>query len=220
MTRAGLGLATAILATAVIATTVLAACGSSSPSATPLATPSATASAAPASPSAATVPVSTPAPGGSPSGPLGSPPVELDLTLLAILPPAVDGVPVTAEPDSFGEAVADPDFAANVQAAVFAVVVDANDLASGVVARLRPGVYSEAFFRSWRDSYDAGACSQAGGVLSNAQTALGGRTVHITRCAQQLLIYHAYLPGRDVVVSLFSLGDRRFGERLMGDLRP
>jgi len=146
--------------------------------------------------------------------------VELDPALLSILPSAVDGAAVTAEPDSFPDAAADPDFAANVQAAVFAVVVDGGDLASGVVARLRPGVYSDAFFRDWRDTYNQGACAQAGGVVGNAEAELGGRTVHITSCAGGLLVYHAYLPERDVLISLFSLGDRRFGEQLMRDLRP
>ncbi len=116
--------------------------------------------------------------------------------------------------------MADPEFDRNVEAAAFAVVVDGADLASGVVARLRPGLYSDALFRDWRDSYDAGACAQAGGVVGNAEAELGGRTVHITRCAGGLLVYHVYLPERDAIVSLFSLGDRRFGEHLVGGLRP
>ncbi len=49
---------------------------------------------------------------------------------------------------------------------------------------------------------------------------MGGRTVYVTSCAGGLLVYHAYLPDRGVVISLFSLGDRRFGEQLMSDLRP
>lgn len=118
------------------------------------------------------------------------------------------------------DALSDPDFAANVQAAVFATVVAADDLASGVVARLRPGVYSDGFFRDWRDTYDKGACGQAGGVVGNAEAQLGGRTVFITSCAGGLLVYHAYVAERDVVVSLFSVGARRFGEQLMEGLRP
>jgi hypothetical protein len=84
-----------------------------------------------------------------------------------------------------------------------------------VVAHLRPGVYSDAFFRDWRDSYDEGACGQAGGVAGNAEAELGGRTVHITSCAGGLLVYHAYLPERDVAVSVISVGEARFGEQLM-----
>jgi hypothetical protein len=143
-----------------------------------------------------------------------------DPALLAILPPEIDGVPVVAEPEAFEEAMTDPAFAANVEDAVFPVVVAERDLASGVVARLRPGTFSEAFFRDWRDSYDEGACGQAGGVVGNAAAELGGRPVHITSCAEGLLVYHAWLPEREVLVSLLSLGERRFGELLMGDLRP
>jgi hypothetical protein len=155
-----------------------------------------------------------------PGSPARSPTVELDPGLLMILPPAVDGAAVAAEPDSFASAASDPAFAGNVESAAFAIVADGNDLASGVVAHLRPGAYSDAFFRDWRDTYDQGACEQAGGVATNAQVDLGGRTVHITSCAGGLLVYHVYLPERDVLISMLSLGDRRFGEQLMRDLRP
>jgi hypothetical protein len=171
-----------------------------------------------ASPSA---PAASPPPGGiASSDPAASPAVTLDPALLSILPATIEGASVKSEPDSFSEALADPDFVANVGSAAFAIVVDGGDLASGVVAHLRPGVYTDAFYRDWRDSYNQGACSQAGGVVGNAEADLGGRTVHITSCAGGLLVYHAYLPERDVVVSLFSLGDRRFGEQLMRGLQP
>ncbi len=127
---------------------------------------------------------------------------------------------IRLEPDALTTALADPDFARNVEAAAFAVAVDAGDLASGVVARLRPGVYTEELFRDWRDTYNAGACGQAGGVAGNAQANLGGRTVYIGTCAGDLRVYHAYLPERGVIVSLLSVGPRRFGEQLMGGLRP
>lgn len=192
-------------------------CGTSRATGTPVASAAATPSAP--TPSAPTSPAPT-APGPTGTGPIGSPAVQLDPSLLAILPPAVDGIPVTQEPESFSEALADADFVANVQAAAFALVVDGGDLASGVVARLRPGVYSDAFFRDWRDTYSQGACSQASGVTGTAEAQLGGRTVYITNCAGGMLVYDAYLPGPGVVVSLFSWGARRFGERLMSDLRP
>jgi hypothetical protein len=196
---------------------VLAACGSSTPSAPPSlqATPVAT-------PSAAVVP-SAPVPSSVPaSGAAASPGASLvlDETLLSILPANVDGVPVTQEPDSFAQAAADPDFAKNVGSAAFGIAVDGSDLASGVVAHLRPGRYSDGLFRDWRDTYDAGACAQAGGVAGNAQADIGGRTVFITTCGGGLRTYHAYVPERDVIVSVFSLGDRQFGEQLMGGLRP
>jgi hypothetical protein len=107
-----------------------------------------------------------------------------------------------------------------VRAAAFPLVADGGNLASGVVARLRPGVYSEALFRAWRDTYNNGACDAAGGLVGNAEAQLGGRTVFIATCAEGLLVYHVYVPESDVLVSLFSVGERRFGEQLMDGLRP
>lgn len=178
--------------------------------------PSSTTSPRPATPSPA-VPAASPS-----SAPASSPvaAVLLDESLLGILPPDIDGVAVAAEPDSFAQAAADPGFVGNVASAAFAVVVDGADLASGVVARLRPGRYSETLFRDWRDSYNEGACAQSGGVAGNAEAEMDGRTVYIATCAGGLRVYHAYLPERGTIVSLFSTGDRRFGERLMSDLRP
>lgn len=172
---------------------------------------------APPSPSSETVAPISP---GLPSSVPGVD-VVMDPALLQILPAAIGAAKVGIEPESFGEAVRDPSFVANVDAAAFAIVVEGEDLASGVVAHLRPDVFSEAFYRSWRDSYDEGACAQAGGVARHAEIGLeDDRTMYVTTCAGDLRVYHAYLAEREVVVSLFSLGERRFGEQLMTGLRP
>ena len=146
--------------------------------------------------------------------------VERDDTLLSILPPEVGGAPVTVEDASFDEAARDPAFAEHVASAAFAVATTPTDLASGVVAQLRPGLLDETFLADWRETYNEGACAQAGGVETNAETELGGRTVYITTCGGGLTVYHAAIPERDVIVSLFSIGEGRFGEQLMRDLRP
>jgi hypothetical protein len=143
-----------------------------------------------------------------------------DPSLLGVLPATVGGVPVILEHQSFVDAVADPAFASNTASAAFGVAVSGSDLVSGVVARLVPGRYSEAFFRDWRDTYDAGACAQSGGVAGNAQTTLGGRTVYIGTCAGGLRTYHAWVPSRGAIVSLFSVGDARLGEQAMSGIRP
>jgi hypothetical protein len=145
--------------------------------------------------------------------------VTLDHGLLAILPATVGGVPVNEEAESLTEAVKDSGFVASVDRAVFALAVSGNDLASGVVAHLRPGVWSDKFFADWRATYDEGACSQAGGALAHSQTTAAGRTVYVTTCAGGLRVYHAYLQASGVVVSLFSLGDKRFGDQIMSQLR-
>jgi len=183
----------------------------------------ATASTAPATPSGPTASPAATVPGPSGSGLDTATPaaaVRPDEGLLTMLPAEVDGIPVTAEPLAFDEAVTDPDFVASVEAAAFPVVVGEADIASGVLADLRPGTWSEAFFRGWRSSYDEGACAQSGGILGRAEAQLGGRTTYITSCSGGLFVHHAYVPERDVLVSILSAGEARFGEQLMRGLHP
>ncbi len=199
---------------------ILAAC------ATP-ATPAASATAARAStplPPSVSASAASPAPastGSSASPGSGAPSGAVeDPSLLAALPATVDGIDVTLEHQAFLDAVADPAFAQHVRRAAFGVAVSGGDLVSGVVAEPEPGTYSEAFFRDWRDTFNQGACGQAGGVVGNAETQIGDRTVYIATCAGDLRTYHTWLPSRGVIVSAFALGGKRFGEALMEGLRP
>jgi hypothetical protein len=197
----------------------IAGCAAPAPTATVTATarpasPTPVATVSPASPGSAGSPTARPSLGSSTST------VVEDPSLLGVLPGTVDGVNVTLEHDAFLDAVADPAFAEHVQRAAFGVAVDGQDLASGVVAELVPDTFSDAFFRDWRDTYDAGACGQSGGVVGNAETEIDGRTVYIGTCAGGLRTYHAWLPERGTIVSAFSIGDRRLGEALMEGLRP
>ena len=195
----------------------VAACGATLPSPPP--TRAATPVGPPATlPPPETSPPSTPAVTSAP--PSSGAAVVRDDSLLAILPVDIDGAPVTVEEDSFAEAAADVAFSGNVDRAAFAVVTTPTDLASGVVAQLRDGVFDDGFFADWRETYNEGACAQAGGVATNAETTLDGRMVYITTCAGGMLVYHTYLEERDAIVSLFSLGEGRFGERLIRGLRP
>ena len=114
------------------------ACGTGGP--TPSTAPSAATSAPTPAPTVQPAPTPTPTPLASGAA------VTLDETLLAILPATADGALVTSEADSFAQAIKDPAFVANVDRAAFAVAVDGHDLASGVIAHLRPGVYSDALW--------------------------------------------------------------------------
>ena len=210
--RAGSRLALAWLIAGVTAT--VGACGPTTPTPTLAAPTAAPSTAAPSTPAATSMP-SGPASVGTSGGAVEDP------TLLGILPATVDGVDVTLEHQAFLDAVAtDPGFVHNVKGAAFGVAVSGTDLVSGVVAELVPGVYSDAFFRDWRDTYDAGACSQAGGVTGNAETQIGDRTVYIGSCGGGLRTYHVWIPERGTIVSAFALGDKRLGEALMEGLRP
>ena len=93
-----------------------------------------------------------------------------------------------------------------------------NDLAVSTVVRLRPGVFSEAFYGDWRRAYDEAACAQAGGVSSHVQQVIGAHTVEVTLCSQGARTYHTHLKG-DLLVSITAVGDRRFGDLVMAGLR-
>ncbi len=174
-----------------------------------------TATEAPGS-SSAGGPASLPA---SPSPSAGAT-VPVDPSLLAVLPATVRGLTVGPVPDPTG--LGDPTLVANVAriAEGFAIDPASGDFVYASVIALRPGVFSDAFFRSWRDSFDVGACSGAGGVVGHAEAQIGGRTAFIGRCAGGLLTYHVRLDGRDAIVSVSSLGQAHLGEELVAGLRP
>jgi iron complex outermembrane receptor protein len=75
----------------------------------------------------------------------------------------------------------DPGLVETVERMAQAVVVDpASDaFAYASVIVLKPGVFDDIYFRSWRDSFDEGACSQAGGVTGHAEATIDGRTVYV-----------------------------------------
>ena len=98
-----------------------------------------------------------------------------DDSLLALLPADIDGL--TFEPDP--DALADLDVKALGTAAdriAIAVIsdVESGELAVTSVLHLRDGAFGDAFFRSYRDSYDVAACEPAGGKAGNAEAQIGG----------------------------------------------
>jgi len=157
----------------------------------------------------------------------GSPPtsggsVAVDPSLLSILPSDVAGVPMQPEPDTAAQIAADPSLASEVEAIAVALAASAgssaaDDLVIASVVRLQPDIFDETFFRGWRDTYDAAACEPAGGVRGNAESEIDGRQVFIGSCNSGVLTYHLRY-GEDVIVSLTSLGERRFGELVVQNL--
>ncbi|MHB8958618.1 MAG: hypothetical protein ACYDAN_03215 [Candidatus Limnocylindrales bacterium] len=187
---------------------LLGGCGAQDASLVPVPIPS---TPTPAPPAASSTPQPTlPMPSGAA--------VTLDPALMAILPTSVGGTPVNQEPESFGEAVKDPSFVASIDRAVFPIAVSGGDLASGVIAHVRPGVYSDKMFADWRSSYDEGACAQSSGVLAHAQETVAGRTTYVTTCGGDLRVYHTYVASQGVIVSLLSTGLQDFGAKLIGGI--
>lgn len=148
--------------------------------------------------------------------------VAVDPSLLSILPPDVAGVPMQPAPDTAAQIAADPSLASEVEAVAVALAVSAGssaaeDLVIASVVRLQPDIFDETFFRGWRDTYDAAACEPAGGVRGNAESDIDGRQVFIGSCNSGVLTYHLRY-GEDVIVSLTSVGERRFGEQVVQNL--
>lgn len=145
----------------------------------------------------------------------------VDPTLLSVLPPTIGGAAVIETPDAERASAGDLSIAAAAErlATAYAASATRSDWVVVSVVALRPGAWSDAFFRDWRDTYDAGVCAAAGGVAGDAQATIGGRQVFIGTCGS-LHTYHVFLPDRSVVVSAAAVGERRFGELLMAGLRP
>jgi hypothetical protein len=86
------------------------------------------------------------------------------------------------------------------------------------VARVKPGLFGDLFYRGWRDTFDAAVCEQAGGVAGHAEAEIAGRQTFIGTCAGGVHTYHVHLPDQDVIVSMQAVGDGRFGERVVEGL--
>jgi len=147
--------------------------------------------------------------------------VPIDPALRTVLPPAVDGLPVQPAPEADAVAAADPVVIANAEAVVTALAIDpaGADFAFATVVRLKPGAFDEGLFRTWRDSFDAGACSQAAGVRGHAEADIGGRHAYLGTCVGGLRTYHVWLSDPRLLVSVSGLGERRLGEQLIADIR-
>jgi hypothetical protein len=147
--------------------------------------------------------------------------VPIDPSLLDHFPATVDGLTLLPSPESDAAAAADPVVVENGEAVVTAIAVDptTDEFVYATAVRLRDGVYGEALFRQWRDTFDEGACEQAGGVIGHAEAELGGRSVFIGSCAGGLHTYHTWLAGARLLVSLSAIGERRLGEQLIEGLR-
>jgi len=144
--------------------------------------------------------------------------VVLDPTVLDVLPASVDGVPVQEDADEAAKLLTTLDLGRLAEAADAGVAVNGSNLVVAWAVRLREDAFGDAAFQQWRDSYDLGACSAAGGVVGRAQAELGGRNTYVTSCVAALRTYHVWLEDRNLLISASSVGEGRFGEKLMSTL--
>ena len=148
----------------------------------------------------------------------------MDPSLLELLPDAVAGIPL--QPDEAtaneiaGEASIAPFVSGLAIAAAFGPTATdtVDDYVVVTVARLKPGLFGDLFYRGWRDTFDSAVCEQAGGVEGHAQAEIGGRQTYIGSCAGGVHTYHVHLPDQNVIVSMQGAGDGRFGERVVEGL--
>lgn len=198
------------LAGVVIAIAITAACIPPRPSpTTPAATP------APSPTPAAASPTDVLSPGAA---------VAVDPALLELLPDAVAGAPLEPDEATAAEIAREPSIAPFVSALAIAAAFrpqrtdTVGDYVVVTVARVKPGLFGDLFYRGWRDTFDAAVCEQAGGVAGHAEAEIAGRQTFIGTCAGGVHTYHVHLPDQDVIVSMQAVGDGRFGERVVEGL--
>jgi hypothetical protein len=149
--------------------------------------------------------------------------ITVDEDLLDVLPAQVAGIDLVSDPDTAAAIASDSDLAGTASAIAVALAIapgdsGGEDLAVISVVQLKPGVFDDAFYRSWRDTYDAAACAPAGGVAGNAQAEIGGHDTYIGTCAQGAFTYHVYLESLDRSVSITSVGEGRLGEQVVAGI--
>lgn len=171
--------------------------------------------------SAVNSPVGSPVGSGAASAG-ASPAVPIDPSLLAILPATVGGQPISEVQDVEVNLATDPSLVANAAGLAVALGIDlgAGEFAYVAVIRLKPLVFSNAFFLSWRQSYDEGACSQSNGLKSTSATTIAGRPVFVGTCNGGAVTYHVHLAAPDRLVSITSVGTSQYGALVLAGLKP
>jgi hypothetical protein len=147
--------------------------------------------------------------------------VRIDTSLLGVLPSEVDGLTVLESSEAEADEQSNGSLASLSDGVVGALAIDpaTSDFVLVHVARLRQGAFTDAIFRTWRDTFDAGTCGDLG-VIGNAQSNLGGRTVFVGTCGNGWHTYHAWIQDKNLLISASAGGKRNLGQLLFESLRP
>ena len=183
----------------------------------------------PGSPSALVAPTASTTAGSPSPGSASSPPaagaVLVDPTLLDVLPPDIDGQALRPDQDTAMEIAGDEDLALDIEAIAVGLYIQpgssaaAEGLAIVNIVRLRLGVFGDTWYRSWRSTFDEGACQVAGGVApGGAESRIGDHDTHIGTCVGGVHTYHVHLANPDRVIAITSAGEGRVGERVVAGL--
>ncbi|HUQ77903.1 MAG TPA: hypothetical protein VM427_03380 [Patescibacteria group bacterium] len=172
-------------------------------------------------------PVATPSPIQQPHGPSIAPVgVDVDLTLLDMVPAAEAGAELVPDPETSASVAADRALARDVSYLAIGLArprdaaADDPNLAIVNVVRLRsPGdATDDTWFRDWRDSFDEPACARAGGVARHAQTTIDQIPVFVAACANDAFTYHARIGDGALVLSITSIGPADLGRSIVEKL--
>jgi hypothetical protein len=147
----------------------------------------------------------------------------VDPSLLDVLPGGIDGEMLRPDAETAGDIAATGELSDDIEAIAVGLYIrpesPTTDLAIVSVVRLQPGVFDEEWFRSWRSTYDEGACRVAGGVApGGAESRIGDHDTHIGTCEGGVHTYHVHLEDPDRVISISAAGEERFGERVVAGL--
>jgi hypothetical protein len=153
--------------------------------------------------------------------------VTVEPSLLDVLPDEIEGQPFRPDAETAADIAVNGNLGPDIEAIALALYIqpgsdnldNPDDLAIVSIVRPRPGVFGDGWFRSWRSTYDVGACDIAGGVEpGSAVTEIGAHETHIGSCQGGVHTYHVHLPNPDRVVSITAAGEGRFGERVVAGL--
>ncbi len=200
---------------------VSAACGAATSAAPSLVVAADSPSSAATSPSA--IPSASPsAVASTEASPGASPAVPIDPSLLAILPATVGGQGINEIPEIEANLMTDPSLVQNASSLAVALGINMNtgDFAYVAVIQVKPLVFSNAFYLSWRQSYDDGACSQSDGLKGTSTTTIAGRQVFTGTCNGGAETYHVHLAAPDRLVSITSVGTGQYGALVLASLKP
>ena len=174
-------------------------------------TPSATSLPASAAPSELPSMLGTPVPADDS--------VAVDGSLLDVLPTTAAGVARRDDPETAADIAASDGLAADIDAVAVALYIADDDYAVATVVRPHEGVVDDAWFRDWRDTFDAGVCEQAGGVSTGrSEIPIDERTVHRSTCVGGVVIHHVYLPEAERLISIQGAGSVDLGRAILHDL--
>ena len=175
----------------------------------------------PSTPSPTVAITLTPSPAASAFVPrtAGAGATVVDSTLLDRLPATVEGVALTPDAETAAEIAATIYGEPGLEAIAVAIYPSLDDYAVVTVARLRPGVFDEVWFRDWRETFDEGVCQQAGGVdPGHSEIELSDRQVFRSTCVGGVVLHHVWLPETQTIVSIQGAGPLDFGRRVMESL--